>query len=775
MLAALFSASDLGERSLSTREHTDVRTTTSLGAIAGETTFVSENYPVEFSVQPAEGIGAVICQDGIPQTDVFFFVNPPNGGVIEIAPEGAPSFFVGTDHGPLKNGTYQWRGTPFSGFTAQGVTYGAFTLSAVCPEVSAVGSVSTASNVSLPTLSPPEIYANGIKVSSGAIVGGDVLLVVKSQDVQSVAFVVMNGDGMRRTFGMQEGVVENPPGVWGLRLSPSQVIGTQTIFALGNMKDGTTIESPSISITIEEVQSVEYATTGPSVTIGLLPIMPPVVPIPPRPQLKFFVDEKPLDITQPIEARVLELRVIAPLAQEIYLFVIRGGKQEVLGRATKDDLLSLPGTDVWSYVWERDEYDSTQVEIFARANYADDRVAETPPIMLSFAPPPTKGEGAVATSVMVDARTEKEQILARVTDPGLCMNANECRIYCEHLEHSDVHEDQFRCADFARTERPGVGGRESLASGISSERIARILADPMKRPKWLPERISSAELFERYCADPLRANDCKKFLVGYDLASPVTLEEKAQALVVQAREEQEVFHERVGARVFLDTDGDGISDYDEINIYRTDPFESDTDGDSVGDGAELLARTNPNGRIFKEDDIVTSDGEMIQRADAFVDGIIAPDLLNVERVEAVPLAVDNREKAASRIGIAFSGNAPPASFVSIFIYSDPIVVVVRTDESGQWSYTLEKELPDGTHTAWTAITDGGGRIIVKSEPFSFVKTAQAVTIGAEPVASASSPSLMSSDGMLTVAALAVALFGVLLAVVGFVASHRRSS
>jgi len=44
----------------------------------------------------------------------------------------------------------------------------------------------------------------------------------------------------------------------------------------------------------------------------------------------------------------------------------------------------------------------------------------------------------------------------------------------------------------------------------------------------------------------------------------------------------------------LDSDGDGLSDLDEINLYGTDPYNADTDGDSLSDGDEItLYQTNP--------------------------------------------------------------------------------------------------------------------------------------------------------------------------------------
>jgi hypothetical protein len=37
----------------------------------------------------------------------------------------------------------------------------------------------------------------------------------------------------------------------------------------------------------------------------------------------------------------------------------------------------------------------------------------------------------------------------------------------------------------------------------------------------------------------------------------------------------------------MDTDGDGLDNYDEINVYHTDPLDPDTDGDGISDGDEV--------------------------------------------------------------------------------------------------------------------------------------------------------------------------------------------
>lgn len=60
----------------------------------------------------------------------------------------------------------------------------------------------------------------------------------------------------------------------------------------------------------------------------------------------------------------------------------------------------------------------------------------------------------------------------------------------------------------------------------------------------------------------------------------------------------------------IDTDRDGLSDYDEITFYQTSAYLPDTDSDGKNDKQEIDAKTNPlcaEGKLCEESDLPESD------------------------------------------------------------------------------------------------------------------------------------------------------------------------
>lgn len=165
-----------------------------------------------------------------------------------------------------------------------------------------------------------------------------------------------------------------------------------------------------------------------------------------------------------------------------------------------------------------------------------------------------------------------------------------------------------------------------------------------------------------------------------------------------------------------DTDKDGISDFDEQNLYNTDPRLPDTDNDGVQDGVEIMRGFDPLNPATEAVILYELPQESL--------GLVQDEILKIQKV--VPVIVNNDE-AGKVVQAEITGTALPNSYVTLYIFSTPTIVTVRSDENGAFSYTFEKELEDGEHEVYVAITDNTGAVVAKSNPFRFVKQAEAFT------------------------------------------------
>lgn len=169
-----------------------------------------------------------------------------------------------------------------------------------------------------------------------------------------------------------------------------------------------------------------------------------------------------------------------------------------------------------------------------------------------------------------------------------------------------------------------------------------------------------------------------------------------------------------------DTDNDGIPDKEEIRL-GTNPLLADSDGDGFLDGDEIRNGFNPLkfSPGDKSDKIIFE----LPKETPTIDTKFSVD--DVAMASVTPS--DSKQSTTKKIA-RFSGKALPNIFVTLYIFSDPIVVTVKTDANGNWSYDLDKEIPDGNHEVYVAVTDNVGKITAQSHALPFVKTADAIDI-----------------------------------------------
>jgi len=208
-----------------------------------------------------------------------------------------------------------------------------------------------------------------------------------------------------------------------------------------------------------------------------------------------------------------------------------------------------------------------------------------------------------------------------------------------------------------------------------------------------------------------------------EVSEPVTFPARNDDEAREDEEQVERQRERVKERgrvdsTFLqDSDGDGIVNYDELNIYGTDPNDPNTGGGPYTDGEDIRRGLNPLASTTRA---VVYDDPREEGAGEIADTYTVEDI--AAETERTP---DGRERVRA---IEVRGKAQPKAFVTVYIFSRPIVVTVQADEEGEWRYRLEKDLEDGTHEVYVTSVNNSGRILLKSNSVSFTKEAEAVRL-----------------------------------------------
>jgi hypothetical protein len=176
-----------------------------------------------------------------------------------------------------------------------------------------------------------------------------------------------------------------------------------------------------------------------------------------------------------------------------------------------------------------------------------------------------------------------------------------------------------------------------------------------------------------------------------------------------------------------DQDNDGLSDMEEAR-RGTDMEKGDTDGDGFSDGDEVKSGYSPLKYSIddKEDRIIFQSPKETSRPDRGQMRAL-PKSSAILTAGYVVEKVERINYEGGKQTVQLSGKAKPNSLVTVYLYSDPVIAIVETDASGNWTYGFESELENGKHEAYVTATDNEGRITIQSDPLPFVKTAEAIT------------------------------------------------
>ena len=305
---------------------------------------------------------------------------------------------------------------------------------------------------------------------------------------------------------------------------------------------------------------------------------------------------------------------------------------------------------------------------------------------------------------------------------------------------------------------------ESKPESIKSEAVKLNIINPVPEPVILPDEL--------------------KVLV------PRVLKEFERPINVRLRE----YSEAVRSTSELSLDGAKKAENDIMAILLEDSRLSSVSPETkqrlqrevvrqvknAGRVEQLLARKDATKQKYEDFIHDLSEATVIPE-DTMVDvssprefGLVREDILKIESVS--PIVAMDTVSTSTTIYTEIRGRALPNSLVTLYIYSSPVMVTVQTDADGTFVYVYEKDLSDGNHEVYVALTTTAGAVAAKSEGFQFVREAEAfgtpdVESGdiLEPVTTATP---LTSNPYFIVLSFSILVFGLVLLFLGLKAGKK---
>ncbi len=99
-----------------------------------------------------------------------------------------------------------------------------------------------------------------------------------------------------------------------------------------------------------------------------------------------------------------------------------------------------------------------------------------------------------------------------------------------------------------------------------------------------------------------------------------------------------------------DTDGDGLNDFDELNIYKTSPYIADSDSDGLDDNVEIADGTDPNCPEGQTCGRVVTNTSNTNAADELFPDLVPAEAPDTSTTDLSNLSVDELRKILKDAG-----------------------------------------------------------------------------------------------------------------------------
>ena len=239
-----------------------------------------------------------------------------------------------------------------------------------------------------------------------------------------------------------------------------------------------------------------------------------------------------------------------------------------------------------------------------------------------------------------------------------------------------------------------------------------------------------------------------------------------QILKDKVRESEEQIKQDTNNLTTKDSDQDGVSDFDEVANFATNPLLADTDNDGVVDSVELIRNSDP---LVVNQIVVPNLNKNIE--EVTFDSVVEIDLVS-------PLVAATNNNEPEEYFVTVEGRSIPNSYVYLLSHTTDVVGIVKTGSTGLFSYTFEQNFNIGEHQITAVLTDVTGEIVASSKPHSFART-QNTFVAAATMSTATPLNTESNEDNvllnLLVAAVGVITFGFVLLLLSSTLRNRHQT